>query len=138
MDNLPSEIKLQIINFLPLESVKLVMCLNKDLWNLCHSSSHWKNARLKISHRNIQMLLEKDILLQCWFSFIHSVVVYTSFITHDLLDRLMVAIASSKVKCLKLIGIYNGSWRLFSDTMKTISVVDMTLLRRSIYVSSDQ
>ena len=65
MDNLPSEIKLQIINFLPLESVKLVMSLNKDLWNLCHSSSHWKNVKLVIDSWNVKTVLANNMLSQC-------------------------------------------------------------------------
>ena len=73
MDNLPCEIKLQIINYLPLESVKLVMMVNKDLWNLCHGSCHWKNVKLIIDHSNVKALVANNMLSQSRFSTICSV-----------------------------------------------------------------
>ena len=128
MDNLPSEIKLHIINFLPLESVKLVMSLNKDLWNLCHSSSHWKNVKLVIDSWNVKTVLANNMLSQCRFSTIHSVKAHTVYISAELSDELIRAIASSKVTRLELCGRYHGSWKL----LRTINVVDTTSLIRII------
>ena len=125
MDNLPCEIKLQIINYLPLESVKLVMMVNKDLWNLCHGSCHWKNVKLIIDHSNVKALVANNMLSQSRFSTICSVMAHTSYMSAEMSDSFVRDIASSKVTCLELIGRFHGSWKLLRtiENVKTTSLI---------------
>jgi hypothetical protein len=132
MDKFPTEVKLQIINFLPLKTVMVVMLVNKELWNLCQISNHWKHVSFQINHRNVKTLVENRTLPQYRFSSVQSVDLNTWYITPELTDKLIGDIASSKVKNIKLIGTYHGSWTLLCATMKKMVVVDTTSMYRVI------
>ena len=138
MDFLPFELKLMIINYLPLDTVKAVMMVSSDLWQVCQHWAYWENIHLRISHRNVTSLIENCTLLQHRFSSNRSVTftVYTWFISSELIDSLMKIISLNKPKNLKLIGVYHGCWELLNQTIKTISEVDMTTLRSYTYVQN--
>ena len=136
MDRLPFELKLMIINYLPLDTVKAVMMVSCNLWHVCQYWSYWNNIDLKISHRNVKTLIENCTLLQHRFSSNYSVTftVYTWFISSELIDSLIRIISFNKPKSVKLIGMYHGCWELLKESIKAIGEVDMTSLRPYTYV----
>ena len=129
MDCLPFEVKLIIINHLPLDAVKALMSVSSDLWHVCQYWACWKNIYLKISHRNIKPVIENRTLLQCRFSSNNSasITVYSWFISSELIDSLMKVLSSDKPQRLKLIGTYHGCWKLLRNSLESISEVDYKL-----------
>ena len=131
MNSLPFELKLHIVNYLPLESVKVVMMVNSELWNVCQEWAYWVNTKLTVDYRNAQTFLDDHTLLQSRFS--HSLVkVYLSYLEVEQTEDLLTAILETKVKKLVLIGQYRASMELLENVKQSVSFVDMSALFRII------
>ena len=131
IDNLPFEIKLHIVNYLPLESVKVIMMVNSEFWNVCQKWANWVNTKLIVDCRNVQIFLDNHTLSQSRFS--HSLVkVYLSYLEVEQTEDLLTAILETKVKKLVLIGQYRASMELLENVKQSVSFVDMSALFRII------
>ena len=131
MNSLPFELKLHIVNYLPLESVKVIMMVNSEFWNVCQKWANWVNTKLIVDCRNVQIFLDNHTLSQSRFS--HSLVkVYLSYLEVEQTEDLLTAILETKVKKLVLIGQYRASMELLENVKQSVSFVDMSALFRII------
>ena len=128
MDFLPFELKLMIINYLPLDTVKTVMMVSSDLWQVCQHWSYWKNSSITVNCENVKSLLHNHTLSQPRLSKSLLITVCCFGMLTEVANNLMIAIAASDVSHLKLCALYSGSVELLNKTINKVKHVDTSAL----------
>ena len=128
MDFLPFELKLMIINYLPLDTVKAVMTVSSDLWQVCQHWAYWKNSTITVNCENVKSILHNHTLSQPRLSKSLSVTVCCFGVLTEVANNLMIAIAASDVSHLKLCALYSGSVELLNKTINKVKHVDTSAL----------
>lgn len=128
MDCLPFELKLMIINYLPLDTVKAVMTVNSNLWHVSQHWTYWKNTTLTVNCENVESILENHTLSQPRLLNSTSVKVYCYGMSTEVANNLMIAIAASDVSHLQLCALYSGSVELLNKAINKVRHVDTSAL----------
>ena len=128
MDCLPFEVKLKIINYLSLDTVKVLMLVCSNLWHVCQYWSYWKYIVLTVDCDNVKNLLDSNALSQQRFSNSLLVTVNCYGLSTEVANNLMKTIAASNVSNLKLCARYRGSIQLLNEAISEVRYVDTSAL----------